>query len=242
LGKVFAGTSGWAYPTWKPRFYPAKLGSEKFLAYYASRLNTVEVNYTFRTLPDEKLMKRWIAAAPKGFQFAVKARQRITHVRRLRNTKRLTAKFFSLLRPLEKARKLGPVLFQLPPFLKCDLDLLRDFLYELPPKRRVAIEFRHASWFNNGTYTLLRREGVALCLAESEKLVTPNIQTAKWSYLRLRKERYSAGSRALIARRIRKLAKKGDVFAYFMHQERPDGAKHAEELLMPALITSSRRG
>ncbi|MGA7785113.1 MAG: DUF72 domain-containing protein [Candidatus Acidiferrales bacterium] len=231
MGKVYAGTSGWAYPTWRPGFYPAKLGSDKFLSYYGTRLNSVEVNYTFRSLPTENLLNSWAASTPEGFQFAVKAHQMITHIKRLRNTRKLTASFFSLLRPLEKARKLGPVLFQLPPFLKCDLELLKDFLDELPIKRRVAIEFRHASWFNDDTYALLRRTGVALCLAESEKLVTPDVQTAKWYYLRLRRENYSVRSRSLIARRVRKLTKKGDVFAYFMHQERPDGAIHAERML-----------
>jgi len=231
VGKIFAGTSGWAYATWLPLFYPPKLSSVRFLTFYASRLNSVEVNYTFRTLPDAKLLKKWIAATPDGFQFAVKAHCQITHVKRMRNTKRLTAKFFSLLRPLEKARKLGPVLFQLPPFLKCDLELLKNFLDQLPGKRRVAIEFRHASWFNSETYALLRRAGVGLCLAESEKLVTPEVRTARWTYLRLRRESYSSRSRAAITRRVRKLAKKGDVFAYFMHQERPDGPIHAERLL-----------
>ncbi len=231
MAKIYAGTSGWAYPTWRPKFYPAKLGSAKFLQHYATLLNSVEVNYTFRTLPTEKLLNGWIAATPSGFKFAIKAPQMITHIKRLRGTKKLTAKFFSLLRPLEKARKLGPVLFQLPPFLKRDLELLNGFLAGLPRKHRVAIEFRHASWFCDDVYTLLHSAGVALCLAESEKIVTPDVQTAKWAYLRLRRESYSISSRAAIARRIRKLTKKGDVFAYFMHQERPSGAIHAERLL-----------
>jgi uncharacterized protein YecE (DUF72 family) len=188
------------------------------------------VNYTFRTLPDKNLLKKWIAATPNGFQFAVKAHQAITHIKRLHKTKSLTKKFFSLLRPLEKVGKLGPVLFQLPPFLKCDLELLKNFLDELPVNRRVAIEFRHASWFNDDTYRLMRRARVALCLAESEKIMTPNVQTAKWSYFRLRRESYSANSRIVIALRVRKLSKKGDVFAYFMHQERPDGAIYAQQL------------
>jgi uncharacterized protein YecE (DUF72 family) len=231
MGKVYAGTSGWAYPTWRPGFYPAKLSPGKFLESYATRLNSVEVNYTFRSLPTKKLLKTWIAATPEGFQFAVKAHQMITHVKRLRGTKKLTDNFFALLRPLEHARKLGPILFQFPPFLKYDLELLKNFLEDLPRDYRIAIEFRHVSWFRNDIYAVMRKASVALCVAESEKLVTPDIRTAKWSYLRLRKESYSASSRAALLRRILRLAKKGDVFAYFMHQERPDGAIYAERLL-----------
>jgi uncharacterized protein YecE (DUF72 family) len=231
MGRVFAGTSGWAYPTWRPKFYPPNIGSAKFLEFYASRLNTVEVNYTFGSLPTKKLLKSWIAATPKGFRFSVKAHYEITHVKRLRNAKRLTAKFLSILRPLEMAKKLGPVLFQLPPFLKCDIELLRGFLAGLPRRYRVAFEFRHPSWFNDDTYAVLRRAGAVLCLAESEKLMTPDVRTARWSYLRLRKGNYSPGSRGAIVRRIRKLVKTGDVFAYFKHTDRPDGAIHAERLL-----------
>jgi uncharacterized protein YecE (DUF72 family) len=231
MAKVYAGTSGWAYPTWRPRFYPPKLSSAKFLEFYASRLNTVEVNYTFRALPTEKLLGGWVTATPEGFQFAVKAHQMITHIKRLRDAEKLTADFFSVLRPLEKANKLGPVLFQLPPFLKCDIELLKNFLSGLPHGNSIAFEFRHASWFNDDTYALLRTAGAVLCLAESEKLVTPDVQTANWSYLRLRREIYSPRSRSAIAHRIRELAKRGEVFAYFKHTDRPDGAIHAEQLL-----------
>src|SRR5580692_4557379 len=120
MPNVYVGTSGWAYSSWKPGFYPAKLASAKFLTYYANRLNTVEVNYTFRRFPTEKLLKGWSDATPDGFKFAVKAHQSITHVKRLRGAADLTGKFVSSLETLQQARKLGPVLFQLPPFLKCD--------------------------------------------------------------------------------------------------------------------------
>src|SRR5258708_30230478 len=126
MTKVYSGTSGWAYTTWKPGFYPAKLASGKFLSYYASRLNTVEVNYTFRTFPTERLLESWISAAPGNFRFAVKAHQSITHIKRLRDAGKAASEFILSLRPLEQAQKLGPVLFQLPPFLKCDLPLLED--------------------------------------------------------------------------------------------------------------------
>jgi uncharacterized protein YecE (DUF72 family) len=231
MKKVYAGTSGWAYSTWKPGFYPAKLASAKFLGYYASRLNSVEINYTFRTLPTKKLLRDWIAATPRGFLFAVKAHQTITHIKRLRNAKSVTSKFIATLRPLQKADKLGPVLFQLPPNLKCDLPLLTDFLAGLPPQLRSAFEFRHASWFHDGVFAALRKANAALCLAESEKLETPHVQTTDFSYLRLRKENYSTKARKATAQKALRLVQQGEVFAYFKHEETPEGALYAEELL-----------
>src|SRR5579862_1035926 len=132
MGKVYAGTSGWAYPTWKPDFYPAKLKAADFLRFYATRLNSVELNYTFRRFPTDKLQLGWIAATPPDFKFAVKAHQTITHVKRLRGAGELALKFIAALRPLEEEGRLGPVLFQLPPFSKCDLLLLAEFLQSLP--------------------------------------------------------------------------------------------------------------
>jgi uncharacterized protein YecE (DUF72 family) len=230
-GKIFAGTSGWAYTSWKPKFYPAKLGSAKFLEYYATRLNSVEVNYTFRRGVTAELLAGWIEATPDEFQFAVKAHQSITHFKRLRGVAGLTSDFFASLEPLRKAGRLGPVLFQLPPNFKCDLERLAEFLRGLPRGRRVAMEFRHETWFAEGVYTLLRRKNVALCLAESDEFETPEAATADFSYFRLRKERYSARARKEIARRAAKTAKRGDVYAYFKHEDTPEGALYAEELL-----------
>src|ERR1700732_3900970 len=116
MGKLYAGTSGWAYPQWKPDFYPAKLAAAKFLGYYSTRLNSVELNYTFRRFPTEKLLTGWIEATPPGFKFAVKAHRHITHIKRLPDTSSFTADFLGALDPLREADKLGPVLFQLPPF------------------------------------------------------------------------------------------------------------------------------
>jgi uncharacterized protein YecE (DUF72 family) len=231
VSKVYAGTSGWAYPSWKPEFYPAKLASAKFLGYYASRLNSVELNYTFRRFPTEKLLSGWIEATPPDFKFAVKAHQTITHIKRLRDTSSFTSDFLGALGPLQEAEKLGPVLFQLPPFLKCDLDLLKGFLDALPHSIRAAFEFRHASWFAEEVYELLRKADAALCQAESEKIETPNVQTAGFSYLRLRKEDYSDKARKALAQAVSDLAKRGDVFVYFKHEETAEGALYAEGLL-----------
>jgi uncharacterized protein YecE (DUF72 family) len=232
-GQIFAGTSGWAYASWRPKFYPAKLGSAKFLDYYATRLNSVEVNYTFRRRATPELLAGWIAATPARFQFAVKAHQSITHFRRLKGVAKLTADFFASLDPLRKAGRLGPVLFQLPPNFKCDLERLEEFLRGLPRGRgrRVAIEFRHESWFVPETYELLRRKNAALCHAETDELETPDVDTTDFSYFRLRKEKYSASARRGIARRVATSSKRGDVYAYFKHEDTPEGALYAEALL-----------
>jgi uncharacterized protein YecE (DUF72 family) len=231
MGNIYAGTSGWAYTSWKPKFYPAKLSAARFLNYYASRLNSVEVNYTFRRIPSADLLRRWADATPKDFRFAMKAPQAITHIKRLRDAAATTEDFLESLEPLRKVKKLGPVLFQLPPNFKCDVARLREFLTELPRGLRAAFEFRHESWFAEEVYAALRKAEVALCQAESEDLVTPNVDTADFSYLRLRKESYSAKS---AAQRVKRLAQGGDVFVYFKHEDTPDGALNAETVLAAA--------
>ncbi len=231
MGEIYAGTSGWAYGSWKPDFYPAKLSAAKFLNHYASRLNSVEVNYTFRRTADEELLLRWAQATPNDFRFAVKAHQRITHMKRLRDATEVTAEFLDSLEPLRKAKKLGPVLFQLPPNFKCDVARLREFAAALPRWVRAAFEFRHESWFVEDVYATLRRAGAALCLAEGEDLATPEVVTTDFHYLRLRKERYSRRS---VAAKVRRLAQNGDVFVYFKHEDTPEGALRAEALLRPA--------
>ena len=231
---IYAGTSGWAYPSWKPGFYPAKLPSAKFLGHYATRLNTFEVNYTFRRFPTEKLLRGWIENTPAGFQFAIKAHQKITHVARLRDVADFTSDFVRSLQPLDEEKKLGPVLFQLPPFLKCDVALLQDFLGTLPRSLRVAFEFRHASWFSEEVFAILRKAGVALCQAESETLETPDVRTADFSYFRLRKASYSIETQNTLTRKITNVAVEGDVFAYFKHEETPEGTLFAESLLAAA--------
>ncbi len=238
MAKIYVGTSGWAYPSWKPDFYPAKLASAKFLGYYATRLNTVEVNYTFRRFPTEKLLRGWIAATPPDFKFAIKAHQKITHIKRLRDVADFTADFLASLQPLDAEKKLGPVLFQLPPYLKCDLPLLKEFTASLPRQLRTAFEFRHASWFTDEVYAAMRGSNVALCQAESEKLETPDVQTADLAYLRLRKEEYSASDRKTLARKVADLTKRGDAYVYFKHEDTPEGALNAESLLKATALKS----
>jgi len=231
VAHLYSGTSGFAYTTWKPDFYPEKLPSKKFLSYYAERLNAVEINYTFRRLPSASTLENWASQTPAGFVFPLKAHMRITHIQRLKPSE-FTEVFFRAIDPLRAARRLGPVLFQLPPAMKCDEALLAEFLATLPRDVRCAFEFRHASWLQDGVYALLQKHAVALCLAESEKLVIPEVVTANFVYSRLRMPEYSAEDRAEIAARVEQLLGRGsDVYVFFKHEETPAGVLYAEELL-----------
>jgi uncharacterized protein YecE (DUF72 family) len=201
VAHLYSGTSGFAYPSWKPEFYPEKLASKKYLSYYAERLNAVEINYTFRRLPSATTLENWVSQTRPGFVFPLKAHMRITHIQRLKPSE-FTDVFFRAIDPLRAARRLGPVLFQLPPALKCDEALLADFLPTLPHDLRCAFEFRHASWLQDRVYELLQKHSVALCLAESERLVIPEVVTANFVYSRLRMPEYSADDRAEIGARV----------------------------------------
>ena len=231
MAQLYSGTSGFAYSSWKPDFYPQKLPSAKFLSAYAQRLNAVEINYTFRRLPSAGTLEKWVAETPPGFLFPLKAHMRMTHILRLKPSE-FTEVFFKAIDPLRSAKRLGPVLFQLPPAMKCDPALLADFLATLPREIRFAFEFRHASWLVEEIYALLAQHGIALCLAESDKLVVPEVVTASFVYSRLRKDDYSAEERQEIAGRVEQLLAKGnDVYVFFKHEETPAGALYAEELL-----------
>jgi uncharacterized protein YecE (DUF72 family) len=229
---LYAGTSGFAYAAWKPGFYPAKLPSKQFLNHYATRLNCVEINYTFRRLPSASTLASWVEATPAGFVFAVKANQRITHIARLKNAGEATELFFRMIDPLRTARRLGPVLFQLPPNLKCDVPLLRDYLALLPQGMRYAFEFRNESWLADPVYDELRARNISLCVAESEKLEVPEVITADFVYYRLRKPDYSDADIGAFAARAQELLATGrDLYLMFKHEETPEGALNAEKIL-----------
>ena len=232
MAQLYAGTSGWAYPSWKPDFYPQKLAQTKFLGHYATQLNAVEVNFTFRQLVKESTLAKWLADTPAHFRFTVKAHQVITHIKRLKETEDFVQRFLGSIQPLASAGKLGPVLFQLPPNLKVDLEVLRVFLASLPKRMPTAFEFRHDSWLNDETYAVLREHNAALCVAESEERTTPEVTTADFNYYRFRKPNYPPEERQAMVERIQQhLAAGRDVFAYFKHEETPEGAIYARELL-----------
>ncbi len=229
---LFAGTSGFAYPSWKPRFYPADLPSKKFLEYYSRRLNSVEINYTFRRLPAATTLENWIKATPPDFLFCLKAHQRITHILRLKEASEFTGIFLRSIDPLRAAHRLGPILFQLPPYFRCDSGRLADFLAGLPKELRYAFEFRHSSWLVDPVYRLLEQNNIALCWAESEKFEVPEVITSDFVYFRLRKAEYPEEERKVISATAQKLLVQGkDVFIFFKHENTPEGALYAEELL-----------
>jgi len=229
---LYAGTSGFAYAAWKPAFYPAKLPSKQFLKHYSERLNCVEINYTFRRLPAAGTLEGWLGQTSPGFVFTVKANQRITHILRLKNAEQATKIFLKAIDPLRTSRRLGPILFQLPPQLKCELALLRDFLPLLPQGQRYAFEFRHPSWLADPVYDELRARNISLCVAESEKLEVPEVITADFVYYRLRKPEYNPDDIDAIGSRSRELLAAGcDLYLMFKHEETPEGALNAERLL-----------
>jgi uncharacterized protein YecE (DUF72 family) len=236
---LFVGTSGWAYPTWKPGFYPADVPARAFLHYYASQLTSVEVNYTFRTLPTAVQLQGWLDATPPGFRFSFKAPQRITHFQRLRGSDAALSEFLAALEPAKAAGKLGPLLFQLPPNFAADNARLNAFLgspsFAAGPTPQVAFEFRNASWFTESTYDVLRSHNAALCVAEADDLSTPDVATADFRCYRLRRNGgYSAGQLAAFAKQFTDAATQQEVFAYFKHEDEPTGALNATAMLRRA--------
>jgi len=231
MGRVYAGTSGWAYKTWSPDFYPKSVKAANYLNHYSTKLNAVEVNYTFRRRLTEQVQEKWLAATSNGFFFSIKAPQVITHFKRLKDSEEYLKGFLESVQLLAGARRLGPLLFQLPPDLKADAGLLRDFLKQIPRAARVTFEFRNPSWFAESVYDILREANAAFCVAESEERATPEILTADFHYTRLRKPDYSADEVETIATRLGGLAARGDVFAFFKHEETAQGALNAMKVL-----------
>ena len=231
-GNVHVGCSGWAYTSWKPDFYPAKLSSKKFLEYYATSLNSVEVNYTFRSLPSATTIAAWLEATGQDFRFSFKAPQRITHILRLKDCADAFAKFVQSIQPVIDAQRFGVVLVQLPPNFKADPARLDSFLTDVAfAKLRIAFEFRNESWFADEIYSILRKYEAALCVAESDELTTPDIATAPFSCYRFRKSNYSPQQLESVQSLLRQRAQSGDVFAYFKHEEEPTGALWAAAVL-----------
>jgi uncharacterized protein YecE (DUF72 family) len=239
--ELYCGTSGFAYPSWKPAFYPDKLPSSKFLSHYAARLNAVEINYTYRRIASAATFEKWIGATPDGFVFLPKAHMKITHVLKLREAQDFTRYFLESLEPLRNRGRLGPILFQLPPSFRADNELLEHFVSLIPRSFPCAFEFRNATWFDEKTYEVLRRWNVALCLAENETLETPHVITADFVYLRLRKPEYSESEMAAIANRVMQYRGNGyRTYAIFKHEDTPAGALNAERLLKGELPDSYR--
>ena len=226
---VRIGTSGYSYAEWKGNFYPEKLAAKDMLRYYAERFPTVEINNTFYRMPTEALLNGWAAQVPETFTFVIKASQRITHIQRLKDCGELLAYLYRVTSTL--GPRLGPLLFQLPPNFKKDVPRLQDFLAAMPERRRVAVEFRHASWFDDETFATLRGQGAALCVADTgEEPVAPLVATTDWGYLRLRREEFSDAELRDWARRIREQPW-GDAYVFLKHEEEGKGPKLAARLM-----------
>ncbi len=227
--QTWIGTSGFQYAEWKGPFYPEDLAASKMLPFFAERLHTTEINYTFRRIPSQKTIENWKRLTPENFRFALKAPQRITHFAKLRDCQDTLAFFCQSVAQL--GDRLGPVLFQLPPSFKKDADLLASFLRELP-EIRAAFEFRHESWLDEEIYALLRASRVALCLADTETFSTPVVATAPYGYLRLRRPDYGPAEVARWSALVREQSPHWeDAFIYFKHEESGMGPKLALEMV-----------
>ncbi|MCC6847915.1 MAG: DUF72 domain-containing protein [Deltaproteobacteria bacterium] len=225
MADYWVGTSGYNYPEWKGTFYPEDISDKQMLAFYGRRFASVEINYTFYRMPTHRILSNWAAEVPERFRFTLKAPRRITHDQRLRSVEDTLTSFCSVAKTLGPT--LGAVLFQLPPFMKKDLELLEVFLHELPSDLRPVVEFRHASWLADDTYAVLKRFGVALCVADGEERTTPLEVTAPFGYLRLRRADYDDATLADWAARAAG-AGWNEAYVYFKHEERGTGPTYAQ--------------
>jgi uncharacterized protein YecE (DUF72 family) len=221
MARIWFGTSGFSYKEWKPIFYPPDVPEKQFLRYYSTRLNSVEIDYTFYRMPTAKTIDAWKAAAPENFKFTLKASQQITHRERLKIPSDALDYFLTVVPGL--GDRLGMILFQLPPFFKCDVPKLEAFVSALPRGIPAAFEFRHDSWFSKEVYGLLRKYGIALCIHDADDHTTPIELTAPFTYVRLRRTQYGDQLRSEWQERIRQWANSGtDVFAYIKHEDNPN--------------------
>ncbi|MBI2822859.1 MAG: DUF72 domain-containing protein [Acidobacteria bacterium] len=226
---IWVGTSGYSYPEWKGSFYPPGLAAAEMLPFYAARFSTVEINNTFYRMPSEKVLAGWAASTPARFKLTLKAPRRITHDAGLRHCRETVEAFCEVAATL--GPKLGVLLFQLPPSMRKDAALLQDFLPALRPGTRAAFEFRHPSWHDDEVFEQLREHNLALCIADSEKMTTPVVETADYGYFRLRDEGYTAADLARWAGAIQqRLDRWRDTFVYFKHEEQGKGPELAKTL------------
>jgi len=219
---VHVGCSGWVYPHWRELFYPKGVPQREWLSYYARHFDTVEINNTFYRLPSPSAVEGWVEHSPEGFLFAVKVSRYLTHVKRLRTPAPYIERFHEPLEPLARADKLGPLLWQFPPNFHKDVGRLAEALAALPDGRH-AFEFRHPSWFDDSTYSLLREHRVALVIGHerSRWVSTPLVRTTDWTYVRFhygsrgRRGNYSDAEISTWARRLSQWRRDTELFVYF---------------------------
>ncbi len=221
MAHAFVGTSGFDYQEWRPSFYPADLPRKQFLNYYASRFRSVELNNTFYRIPNAERIASWGEATPENFMFALKAPRKITHNERLKIPSESLNYFLQTTSGLNQ--RLGALLFQLPPYFKCDCERLSDFLGVLPQGTPVALEFRHESWFTEDVFRILEKSGAALCINDGDDKTTPIVVTSRLAYLRLRKAHYTPEQKKQWQDKIRDWVGQGiDVFAFIKHEGNPE--------------------
>jgi len=226
---LYVGTSGYSYKEWKGTFYPEDLPEKQMLHYYGERFRSVEINNTFYRMPKPEMLEAWAREVPADFKFVLKAPQRITHMQRLKGVDDSVSYLLSVAGTLQT--RLGPLLFQLPPYFKKDAQRLREFLRLLPQERCVAFEFRHQSWFDDEIFSLLREHQAVLCIAEAESdLQIPFVSTADWGYLRLRRPDYGDPELTAWAKRIQQQNWR-DAFIFFKHEEEGKGPQMAKRFL-----------
>lgn len=224
--KLLAGTSGFSFPEWKGTFYPADLPAKAMLSYYAERLPTVEINNTFYRMPKAEVLAGWAEQVPPGFRFALKAPQRITHVRRLKpEAAEDTAWFLEVAASL--GERLGSLLFQLPPNFKADLGRLEAFLPALAAAPApVAFEFRHESWEDERVRTALAEAGCALCVSETDEQPVDALPGGRFGYLRLRRTDYDDTALAAWVERLRAHSWT-EALVFFKHEDEGRGPRLA---------------
>jgi len=227
--KLWVGTSGYSYKEWKGSFYPEDLPDKDMLKTYARKLPAVEINNTFYRLPTPSLLGSWAEQVPGNFRFVLKASRRITHIKRLKECEEETEYLFRTARTLGK--RLGAILFQLPPFFRKDVPRLEEFIRLIPEDSRAAFEFRHESWFDRDLYDLLKTKGCALCFADTEdNTLEALVSTASWGYLRLRKPEYGEKELREWAKSVKK-QKWDEAFIFFKHEDGGVGPKLARRFL-----------
>jgi uncharacterized protein YecE (DUF72 family) len=241
MASIWFGTSGFSYKEWRPMFYPQGLPDKQFLPYYAARLNSVEIDYTFYRMPSAKTIEGWRSATPDSFRFALKASQQITHRQRLHVPSAALDYLLTAVPGL--GRRLGLILYQLPPFFKCDTQRLDMFLSILPKGIRSAFEFRHDSWFVDEVYGLLRKHQAGLCIQDADSHTTPLELTAEFTYVRLRRSEYNDERRRDWQHRIRRWSEAGiEVFAYIKHEDNPNAPLIALKFAEGLGISKSNEG
>ncbi len=234
---LYVGTSGYSYKEWKGSFYPEKLPAKEMLSYYASRLPAVEINNTFYRLPQMSVLENWKEQVPEGFRFSVKASQKITHFKRLKDVADETKYLLDTAAAL--GDRLGPILFQLPPSMKKDLSRLETFLKDVPLGTQAVFEFRQPTWFDDDVIQILSSKNHALCVSDTDDLPVSHIdKTADWGYLRLRRVNYSEENLAEWLKRVRD-QNWNHAFVFFKHEDEGTGPKLAGQFLDLAKISEA---